>query len=67
MNDFEQNKAMAETIARLAAEKNGRAYYVGGFVRDRLLNIENKDFDIEVHGLTPSELEAILETLGERC
>ena len=58
---------MAETIARLAAEKNGRAYYVGGFVRDRLLNIENKDFDIEVHGLTPSELEAILDTLGERC
>ena len=66
MNDFERDKSMAETIARLAAEKNGRAYYVGGFVRDRLLNIENKDFDIEVHGLAPAELEEILDSLGDR-
>ena len=49
----------ARAIARQAAALGGRAYYVGGFVRDRLLGRENTDVDIEVHGLTPSQLEEI--------
>lgn len=44
----------ARAIARQAAALGGRAYYVGGFVRDRLLGRENTDVDIEVHGLTPA-------------
>lgn len=56
----------AERIARMAADKGGRAYYVGGFVRDRLLSLENKDIDIEVHGIQPQELEEILDSIGER-
>ena len=48
----------ARAIARQAAALGGRAYYVGGFVRDRLLGRENTDVDIEVHGLTPQQLEA---------
>ena len=60
------NIDMARRIARLVREKGGAVYYVGGFVRDRLRGVENKDVDIEVHGLRPAELEAILDTLGER-
>ena len=56
----------AERIARMAADKGGRVYYVGGFVRDRLLGHENKDIDIEVHGIQPRELEEILDSIGER-
>ena len=43
----------ARAIARRAASLGGAAYYVGGFVRDRLLGRENTDVDIEVHGVTP--------------
>ena len=57
---------MAVQIARRAAAEGGTVYYVGGFVRDRLRNVENKDVDIEVHGLSPVQLEAILDSLGER-
>ena len=57
---------MAREVARLVAEKGGRAFYVGGFVRDALIGKENKDVDIEVHGISPSALEDILDSLGER-
>ena len=30
---------------------NGIAYIVGGYVRDKILGIINKDIDIEVFGL----------------
>ncbi len=53
-------------IAHLIKEQGGRAYFVGGFVRDRLLGIESKDIDIEVHGITPDTLEKILDTVGNR-
>lgn len=57
---------MAQRLAEKVARAGGRAYYVGGFVRDRLMGQDNKDVDVEVHGLTPEQLEAILDTLGER-
>lgn len=47
-------------------KKGGRTYYVGGYVRDRVLGIENKDVDIEVHGVEAPQLEEILDSLGER-
>ena len=53
-------------IATLVKEQGGTAYFVGGFVRDRLLGIENKDIDIEVHGITPDALEKILDSVGTR-
>ena len=45
--------AGGETIAEKAAEQGGTVYFVGGCVRDRLLGLENKDIDIEVHGIPP--------------
>ena len=65
MHHLEDQK-MAREIARLVAEKGGSTYYVGGFVRDALIHKENKDVDIEVHGITPTCLEEILDSLGER-
>ena len=60
------DQKMAREVARLVAEKGGRTFYVGGFVRDALIHRENKDVDIEVHGITPRELEEILDSLGQR-
>lgn len=56
---------MARRVAEAVAARGGRTFYVGGFVRDRLLGRENKDVDLEVHGVTPAQLEQILGTLGE--
>lgn len=52
-------------IAQRVKEECGRAFYVGGFVRDFLLGVENKNDDIEVHGITPEKLREILEEFGE--
>lgn len=59
-------KILAEKLARLAAEKGGRAYYVGGCVRDSLIGIESGDVDVEVHGVSKEELEGIIDSLGTR-
>lgn len=54
----------AKELALMVKEKGGKAYFVGGYVRDKLLNIENKDIDIEIHAIEPHVLEGILEILG---
>ena len=56
---------MAVQIAQLVKDAGGRAFFVGGCVRDRLLGTETKDIDIEVHGITPETLTSLLGTLGE--
>lgn len=56
---------IAEKIAYMVGEKGGRAFYVGGFVRDKILGIDNKDVDMEVHGIKPEELLDILTEVGE--
>lgn len=57
---------MAEKIAQCVAEKGGKTYLVGGYVRDLLMGIHSKDIDIEIHGVEPDELEHILDGLGTR-
>ena len=56
---------MAREIALRVKAAGGTAYYVGGYVRDLLLGRENKDIDIEVHGIMPNVLTNILSSLGE--
>ena len=56
---------MVKDIAQKVQLLGGRAYYVGGYVRDRLLGIENKDIDIEVHGLDEEALRELLSSVGE--
>ena len=58
------NLIMAEKIAGEVARLGGRAYFVGGFVRDRVLGIFNKDIDIEVHGIRYRMLEELLGAFG---
>lgn len=55
----------AERIAKEVSAAGGRTFYVGGFVRDKLLGIDNKDVDIEVHGIDPEALYHILEKVGD--
>lgn len=66
MDQIVRDQEMAGKIAGLVAEKGGKAYYVGGYVRDALLGIENKDIDIEVHGISHGDLAQILDSLGQR-
>lgn len=56
---------IAYIIAEKVCNRGGRAFYVGGFVRDKLLGIDNKDVDIEVHGIAPEELLDLLKEVGE--
>lgn len=68
--DDEMNITELET-ARKIAEKvgacGGKAYFVGGCVRDELLGLESKDLDIEVHGIAPAVLEEIIDSVGIRA
>lgn len=64
--DFEKDLQTARRIAQEAEGLGGRAYFVGGIVRDRLCGRESKDADIEIHGLTPAALETLLDGIGKR-
>jgi tRNA nucleotidyltransferase (CCA-adding enzyme) len=51
-------------LARAVADAGGRALLVGGCVRDRLMGRGVKDWDVEVYGVEPSVLRALLDRLG---
>lgn len=53
-----------ERLALKVENAGGRAFYVGGCVRDKALGCQNKDIDIEVHGISEEELEKILSEFG---
>ncbi len=53
-------------LAQALGDAGGRAYLVGGAVRDALLGIPlPKDLDVEVFGLRAPELEAVLQRFGK--
>ena len=52
-------------LARTIKEQGGRAMLVGGCVRDELMGIEPKDFDVEVYGIEPQKLREILDSFGK--
>jgi tRNA nucleotidyltransferase (CCA-adding enzyme) len=54
----------AIAIAQLVRAAGGRAFVVGGFVRDRLLSRPSREVDLEVFGIPEQELRALLERLG---
>lgn len=51
-------------LAEIVKENGGRAMLVGGCVRDELMGIEPKDFDLEIYGIAPEKLRAILDSFG---
>ncbi len=50
---------------RRLREAGGKAYLVGGCVRDMILDLTPKDFDIEVYGLEPAVIQKVLTSLGQ--
>ena len=65
MKTEHENLTMSQKIAQAVNASGGRAFYVGGYVRDEILGRRGKDIDIEIHGITEERLTEILGTLGE--
>ena len=61
----ERYPIMSSIVQKILAHA-GRSYLVGGVVRDMVMGlpINDKDIDIEVHGLTEHVLENILQEYG---
>lgn len=53
------------SLARACQQAGGRAWLVGGSVRDALMGLPAKDLDVEVHGLSASVLLRLLRRLGQ--
>ncbi|HEX8179043.1 MAG TPA: HD domain-containing protein [Pyrinomonadaceae bacterium] len=51
-------------LARAVRDAGGRALLVGGCVRDALMGRASKDWDVEVYGVAPANLRALLARLG---
>jgi tRNA nucleotidyltransferase (CCA-adding enzyme) len=55
---------LATTIAHAVRDHGGRAFVVGGFVRDRLLGQQSQEVDLEVFGVVETALRSLLERIG---
>lgn len=53
-----------KTIVEAICSSGGNPILVGGCVRDRIMGVPSKDFDIEVYGLSKENLESVLKNLG---
>ena len=56
--------ALAIRIAEAVRAANGRALFVGGWVRDHLSARNSKDIDLEVYGVQAEALRSLLERIG---
>ena len=52
-------------LVRAIDQAGGRAMLVGGCVRDEMMGIEPKDWDLEVYHLKPEKLREILDSFGD--
>src|SRR5688572_31596004 len=51
-------------LARAIRDAGGRGLLVGGCVRDMLMGHQPKDWDLEVYGIDPARLRAMLDQFG---
>ncbi|NOT47133.1 MAG: hypothetical protein HOP17_05215, partial [Acidobacteria bacterium] len=61
--------ALPKKITDLAVairDAGGRAMLNGGCVRDELMGIQPKDWDVEVYGVEPVKLKTLLESFAKR-
>jgi tRNA nucleotidyltransferase (CCA-adding enzyme) len=54
----------AQSLAHAVRDAGGRALIVGGWCRDRRLGRASKDIDLEVFGLSASDLRSLLQRFG---
>lgn len=57
--------ALVESLATEIARAGGRAFLVGGAVRDTLLGYTAGDADLEVYGLAADRLERLAQSFGQ--
>lgn len=62
-----KNLNMAKILASKVSLLGGRAYFVGGYVRDKIRGVPSFDIDIEVHGLSIEILEKVLDEVGYKA
>src|SRR4051812_44163929 len=62
MNDA---ASKVKTLSAIVQRLGGRAMLVGGCVRDELMGVDHKDWDLEVYGVQPEKLRDILDSFGE--
>jgi tRNA nucleotidyltransferase (CCA-adding enzyme) len=55
---------LVRSICEAVAKAGGQAWLVGGVVRDHMMGIVSKDFDIEVHRLEAEDLAKVLRRIG---
>ena len=66
--DGKEAKEMFERVCKIAEAvkaAGGRALLVGGSVRDEVLGLPSKDFDLEVYGVKPEDLEKLVHKFGK--
>ena len=56
---------MLQEIVKELEDKGCKSYFVGGFVRDNILKLKNKDIDIEVFNINYESLNSILSKYGK--
>jgi tRNA nucleotidyltransferase (CCA-adding enzyme) len=61
--DLQLPEGLRQLLAALR-DAGGRPYVVGGAVRDALLGLSVKDYDVEVHGLTAQRLREAAASFG---
>lgn len=54
-----------ELIIKKINEAGGKIYFVGGYVRDKIMGRENKDIDVEIHNITIEKTKEILSLFGK--
>ncbi|MFZ1075528.1 MAG: HDIG domain-containing metalloprotein [Minisyncoccia bacterium] len=64
---IEEADAFAKLVefAKAVEAIGGRACLVGGAVRDELLGMPPKDFDVEVYGVAPDQLRELAKAFGD--
>lgn len=63
-NKDDRNVSCMLKLVHAVSSAGGKAYVVGGFVRDAILGKDNKDIDFEIHGLDASTIEKLLLELS---
>lgn len=58
---IDEKLRVSKILAEKIKECGGEAYFVGGYVRDKIMGKNSDDIDIEVHNLSPDMLRKILK------